>query len=41
MIHIVFELEKCLDYLTGLEMILYAGNDLEKYSNYLTGFGLT
>ena len=27
--------------LPGLELILYVGFDLEKYSNYLTGFGLT
>ena len=30
-----------MDYLTGLELILYVGLGLEKYSNYLTAFGLT
>ena len=30
-----------LDYLTGLVIISYVGIGLEKYSNYLTGFGLT
>ena len=30
-----------LNYLTGLEFILYAGLGLGKYSNYLIGFGLT
>ena len=30
-----------MDYLTGLELILYVGLGLEKYSDYLTGFGLT
>ena len=29
-----------MDYITGLEMILHVGIGLEKYSNYLTGFGL-
>ena len=30
-----------MDYLTGLEVVLYVGLGFEKYSNYLTGFGLT
>ena len=30
-----------MDYLTELEVVLYVGLGLEKYSNYLTGFGLT
>ena len=34
-------IEKYLDYLSGLELILYVGLGLEKYSNYLTGFRLT
>ena len=32
---------KIISYLTGLEIILYVEIGFEKYSNYLTGFGLT
>ena len=39
--YIQLELKKNSDYLTGLQMILYVGTSLEKYSNYLTAFALT
>ena len=39
--YIGFGLEKYLDYLTELKLILYFGLDLENYLNYLTGFELT